>query len=522
MTFLNPIAFYLIGTIPIVLALHFLKLRRQRYIVPSMLLWRASAEDQKANVPFQRLRNLLLPLLQCLFLLLIIASVARPALRIPGIIHGKIIVIVDNSASMLSKEMGKTRLELAKQEVLKNINQVTASGGMMLMATHAPKPHIIQTFTTDKNKLRLAVEYIKPTHKPSDWTSVYDYATRYVDSQQDQIIMIGDSFDNIPETSMPINKISVGESVDNIGIVHVSIEKSMDQYTILARIQNWTDTPRKIDVRLELEDNIAIADKSETIPAGEVKPILFSVTTEGLEGKPVCINLYNPKDDFDLDNKVWVILRKTTQFSILLVSDRDQPLLMDVLRNYGDHVAINKVSKDEFHSTEDADLIIIDGTIPSEQEVMNTLDRENYILINTREDLAFVEDSAVEIVTTPVTVIRENTLHPTMQDVSLIGMQVSESVDRTLPIWGESLVETEKGSLIWVGTNAGRQYLFFEFDAFNPVYSRFPFIIPDAPIFIYQCLEWFESNVVPIKSLTYQNFKFNYILKCLKSKLRTF
>ena len=171
MAFLNPVAFYLIGTMPIVIALHFLKLRRQRYVVPSMMLWHASAEDQKANIPFQRLRNLLLLILQSLFLLVIIVSVARPALRIPGVIHGKIIFIVDNSASMLSKELGETRLTLAKQEVLKYIKQTSASGGMMIMATHTAKPYIQQTFTTDKDKLRRAVENIALTHAVGEISS---------------------------------------------------------------------------------------------------------------------------------------------------------------------------------------------------------------------------------------------------------------------------------------------------------------------------------------------------------------
>lgn len=61
MEFLNPAAFYLLGTIPIVVALHFLKLRRRVYRVSSILLWRAAAEDRQANVPLQRLQHILLP-----------------------------------------------------------------------------------------------------------------------------------------------------------------------------------------------------------------------------------------------------------------------------------------------------------------------------------------------------------------------------------------------------------------------------------------------------------------------------
>ena len=81
-------------------------------------------------------------MLQVLFLLLVTFSVARPALRRPGFMPGRAILIVDNSASMLSTEMGQTRLALAKQAALQHIQQVSAEGGMMLMLTSAPNPLI--------------------------------------------------------------------------------------------------------------------------------------------------------------------------------------------------------------------------------------------------------------------------------------------------------------------------------------------------------------------------------------------
>ncbi len=514
MAFLNPAAFYLIGTIPIVIALHFLKLRRQRYVVPSIMLWLASAEDQKANVPFQRLRNLLLPILQSLLLLLIITSVARPALRIPGIVHGKIIFIIDNSASMLSKEMGETRLALAKQEVLKHINQVSASGGIMIMTTDSPKPYIQQAFTTDKNKLQRALQNIMPTHAAGELTTVFDQATRYVDSSQDQIFFISDSFENLPDTSsVSINKIAVGEAAENIGIVQFSVERIADQYAILARIQNWTDAEREISIALELEGEKAIAEKSVILPAGEVKSVLFSINAEKLDGRAIRLHLVDVDDDFALDNNAWAILNAKKQFQILLVSDRDQSLLIELLRSYGDHVELQTVSTDEFHGAGDAEVIIFDGGIALQQNFLNVPGTESIIVINSRRELPFVAESSVETVTTPISVIKENKTHSIMQDVSIMGLQVKESVFRALPIWADSLVQTEKGSLIWLGTEANRQFLVFEFDAFNPEISAFLTTIPDVPIFMYQCLAWLEAGTVPIKPLTVQTDRTRQIFR---------
>ena len=505
MAFLNPAAFYLLGLIPIVIALHFLKLRRQRFVVSSIMLWRESAEDQKANVPFQRLRNLVLPILQSIFLLLIVASVARPALRVPGIIPGKIILIIDNSASMQAQEMSETRLNLAKQEAIKQIKQVSATGGMMIMTTHSPPPHIIQAFTTDTDKLILAVENINPTSirsRGSGRTSVFDQAAPYVDSVQDQIIFISDSFEDLPETSVPIAKILVGNKADNVGIIRLNIERIADQFKVLVGIQNWTDSAKEIDVRLELEGGRSIDEKTISLPAGDVRSVLFSIRADGLEGEIISLHLADVGDDFALDNRVWSILSTKRLFPILLVSDRNQSFLIDLLRNYGDNVELQTVSSDEFHTTGNADVVIFDGALPLEQADLNNADTKNVVFINWRKELPLLSSTPVEITKTVANVISENKAHPTMHDVSLMGLRVKESIIREVPIWGDSLLETEKGALIWLGIDAGRRFLVLEFDAFNPEISPFAFEIPNAPLLIFQCLTWFESNTYPIQSLT--------------------
>ena len=45
----------------------------------------------------------------------------------------------------------------------------------------------------------------------------------------------------------------VGEKADNIGIVQFGVERVADQYTILAVIQNWTDTNKEIETQIEIE-----------------------------------------------------------------------------------------------------------------------------------------------------------------------------------------------------------------------------------------------------------------------------
>lgn len=511
MQFLNPAAFYLLGVIPIVVALHFLKLRRHTHLVPSLMLWRSADEDRRANVPFQRLRNLLLPILQVLFLLLVIFSAARPALRRPGFIPGRAILIVDNAASMLSTETGKTRLNLAKQAARKHIEEVSAGGGMMLMVTSATESgtYIREAFTTETAKLHSAIENIPQSHTPRNLRPVFDAASRYVASAQDKVFLISDSFENLPDTSLSVHKIGVGGDAENVGIVGFSVEVVRDRYEVLVSIQNFTDTVREVEVELAVE-NATFDRKTVSIASNATKPVLFSDDPAGLIGKVLRVRL-PIEDDFPLDNSAAAVLSGVSRLRILLVSDNQKSLLPALLEAYGEHVDLHQVVPADYLGTGDSDIAIFDGGTPAGREALerstHAAPGTHLIFINPGENLPFIGETegVVEAVTAPVRVINTAEAHPLMTNVSLQDVRVLKSTSRTLPLLGRSLVETEEGTLIWIAQASGRQFLVFEFDAFNPETSNFAMTIPDAPLFVYQSLTRFASGTATLRPLEFED-----------------
>ena len=520
MQFLNPAAFYLLGIIPIIVLLHFLKLRRYNYLVPSIMHWLSTDEDRRANVPFQRLRNLLLPLLQVLFLLLLTLSVARPVLRRPGFMPGKAVIIVDNSASMLSEEMGQTRLTLAKQAALEQVEQISAGGGIMLMVTQAESrshptrywegadTYIQQAFTTNTTQLLSAIENIPPTHAPRNLRPVFDAVTRYVDAPQDSVFFISDTFENLPDVSLPLHKVAIGGDAENIGIVLLSVDSIENWYEVLVRIQNFTDTAREFNVQLRVE-SAPLDDRAVSIPPAETKSVLFSGNPSGLEGKVISVHL-GIEDDFPLDNTASAILSGVSPLRILLVSDNQKSLLPELLRTYGRRVALDIVAPADYHGTGDADIAIFDGGTFSGREAFGNFSeidaKTHLIFINPDDNLPFMQGEASSIETSngPARVVKTDDAHPLMAGVSLQGLQVRESTYRNLPLWGHSLVETEKGALIWLGAEADTRFLVFEFDAFNPDISSFAMTIPAGPLFIYQCLAWLEAGTATLQPVVSQ------------------
>src|SRR6476660_5925435 len=119
----------LLGLVPpAIVALYFLKLRRQPLEVPSTYLWKRSIEDMHVNSLWQRLRQNLLLFLQLLLIALAMLALMRPGWEGTKLQGDRFIFLVDNSASMSStdEKITKNRLEEAKKVVGGMIDQMSS------------------------------------------------------------------------------------------------------------------------------------------------------------------------------------------------------------------------------------------------------------------------------------------------------------------------------------------------------------------------------------------------------------
>src|SRR5882757_4116779 len=101
-------------TIPLVV-FYFLKLRRPRQVIPSLVLWRQVMADQRVNAPFQQFKRNLLLLLQILLLSLLLLAAMQAFLRREASRAQRLPVLIDVSASMAALDVpgGVSRLDAA-------------------------------------------------------------------------------------------------------------------------------------------------------------------------------------------------------------------------------------------------------------------------------------------------------------------------------------------------------------------------------------------------------------------------
>src|SRR5262249_55611964 len=101
-TFLSPLTAIVAAavTVPALLVLYFLKLRRRAVRVSSTLLWERAVQDLQVNTPFRWLRASWILLLQLLLLGLLVTALGRPAIDAGPAAGPRVILLVDRSASM--------------------------------------------------------------------------------------------------------------------------------------------------------------------------------------------------------------------------------------------------------------------------------------------------------------------------------------------------------------------------------------------------------------------------------------
>src|ERR671916_3315247 len=160
MSLLAPGALFLSLLVPAIVAMYLLKLRREERTVASTFLWQRMVRDVEANAPWQKLRRNLLLLLQLLVLLALMFALARPFLQTTGIAGRNLILIIDRSASMAATDAGGTRLDAAKREAIRLVDQLPDTGRATVIGFGGPM-EVPASASSDRRELRAAIRGIQ-------------------------------------------------------------------------------------------------------------------------------------------------------------------------------------------------------------------------------------------------------------------------------------------------------------------------------------------------------------------------
>jgi hypothetical protein len=407
---------------PAIVALYFLKLRRQPLEVPSTYLWHKSIEDLHVNSLWQRIRQSLLLYLQLLLIALAIFALLRPGWRSDKIVDERNIFLIDNSASMSATDVAPSRLEEAKRRAIAIIDNMqtaeekeqisqndkgssTATGERRggytaMVVSFSDTAHVEQGWTESTSQLRRAIENIKPTNRPTSIDEALHVAAglanpgrsaeygdnRVVESQPAKLFILSDgkfpavqgfSLGSLDPVFIPIGTANAA----NLGIVAFSVRRNEErdnQLQAFGSIENFGEDQASVPVDLLLAGNQIDASQVKIAP-GEQAGVQFNL---GEVESGVLELRISKTDALKQDNSAWAAVNSSRKPKVLLVTPGNEALEFALSTpRAGELAEVSKAAPDVLQTKEHQraaaggafDLIIYDRCTPVQLPRANTL-----------------------------------------------------------------------------------------------------------------------------------------------------
>ncbi|MCP4194600.1 MAG: VWA domain-containing protein [Planctomycetaceae bacterium] len=489
---------------PLIIALYFLKLKRQPLEVPSTYLWHRTLEDLHVNSLWQRLRKNILLFLQLLVLLLAILTCLRPSWEGSKLSADRYIFLIDSSASMAGTDLEPTRLEAAKDELIKLIDQELKTGSVAMIISFSDRAIVEQPFTDNRQLLRRRIRNIKQTNRTTEIDEALRVAAGLAnpgrsgtdesdvaaaEAKPATIVIFSDGrLNREPNFSMgnltPVYRRMGSTEAKNVGIVAFSSGQSdekPDELQVFARLQNFAEQDRSVTVNLTLNGSDTILDAARVdVPAGGIGGVEFIIDAIDTGELKLVIE---EADDLIIDNEAYAAVNPRRRARVLYISPRNDALETVLRTTFAQNLAIvDRLPSDQL-GTENYqqmanngayDLIIYDQCRPEEMPPCNT-----YFIGVIPPDPRWTSEPTEAI----PQIIDVDQAHPLMRFVEMDNVKyIVEGTPLTLPAGGSILIDSQLGPIMGIAPREGFEDLVQGFEIVGEDDAGETFANTDWPI----------------------------------------
>jgi Ca-activated chloride channel homolog len=470
MTLLAPLALAGLATLPVIVAFYMLRLRREERTVSSTFLWQHLVRDVEANAPWQRLRRSLLLLLQLLLAALLVAVVARPVWERPAGLARDLVLVIDASASMGSRDVSPDRLSAAKRAAIDALRDLPADGRVSVIAA-GESARVIVNEARDAERAARAIESIEVSTGASDLTDALRLAGALAARARGAgVLVVTDAAGAAtPQVSLdvPVTVIRVGDQGDNQAITALAARADPAglERVLFVKVDNYSDAiaTRRLQI---LADGVSVSARDlvldsrsgtdvviDELPHGtRVVEARLTVPTDGEAGTST-----GPGDLLALDDAAWTVVPDDRLMRVLLVGPGNVYLqnaltLLPNIELYGatPEEWAGLTGKDRF------DLFVFDGFLPA--------------VLPDAPILAIAPPRTSELgeiggsITDPV-IGEPPSDEPLLRNVDLTRLHVARAQRMQTPSWARVVLpSTADAPLIYSGLRSGLPTTVIAFD----------------------------------------------------------
>lgn len=490
---------------PAIVALYFLKLKRQPLEVPSTYLWSRTIEDLHVNSLWQRLRQSLLLFLQLLVVALIALTLLRPGWSGTKLEGKRFVFLIDTSASMAATDVTPSRLDQAKRQAIELVDQMEGdSAAMVISFSNVAK--VEQAFTDNRQQLRRKIELIEQTNRPSDLSEALRAASGLANPGQsgdpnnpidiktaeaqpaDLYLLTDGGFASVPTFKLgnltPYYVKQAAESQRNVALAAFSTEANPEKpgrVQAFGRLENHSSREASVETSLYL-GSVLLDAKTVSIPPRDEKTKLPGSTGVNFEMQEIETGILklqiDAQDNLAADNTAYAVVNIPRAVKVLVVTPGNEHLEFalktdEVQKIAHISLAAPQLLETKAHQDQAAegayDLIIYDQCAPKEMPACNTL----FIGALPSNDKTPAEKPAADAPSAdppnappslgwtagekqglPI-VIDVNQVHPLTQLVQMGNVKIGYGRGLKGPPGTVTLIDSDAGVLYAVGPRAG-------------------------------------------------------------------
>lgn len=488
MSFLTPLAFALGALALPIIALYMLRLRRIEQPISSTFLWQQLVRNREANAPWQRLRLSWLLLLQLLALAALVAALARPFQTISTITGGRIVLLLDASASMGATDVTPSRFAQARQVALEMVDALGADDTMTVIRV-AAVPEVLAAASRDKMVLRQAIADAGPGDAGADWLAALTLAAAgAVGVSELKVVIVSDGGlpADLPPVPGDVRYVPVGAEAGNLAISALATDSLPGRPPqLFARISNYGDQDTEVilDVRLDGSDVLYTARRYAVPARGYVD--IFDIELPP-DFETLAAHLTMParaagRDYLLADNRAYAVRDRGGAGRVLLVTGGN--LFLEQIFRSLRGVELFKMAPAGALPAEPFDLVVLDGVLPAD------LPDADLLLINPPTGAAFFQVGAERA---QVGTVAVHPADPRTRNLAVYMETVRVALFRELSgtAWATTLASVDGFPLVVAGEVGARQVAILPFDARYP--NTDMVLQPAWPILIAELAAWFS------------------------------
>ncbi len=287
MSFALPFAMTLTALALPIVAFYVLKVRLRRVPVSTNLFWKQIFEEKPPRSLWQQFRHWWSLLLQLLLLLLIVLAVTNPYFSWQSLQARRVVLVLDNSASMRATDIRPTRLEAAKTAAGELIDGLRFQDELSIVLA-GESPEVFASLTGHSPTLHEALRRVDFSDGSTSVQPAIDLARKLIgDHPQGQIIVLTDGcVDDVaakkeeafladgksltqaaddkktttgtPLTSEPVIEYRLfSTEAANVGITQFQVRRSLTDplgYETLLSVKNASSVAMKCRLELTLDE----------------------------------------------------------------------------------------------------------------------------------------------------------------------------------------------------------------------------------------------------------------------------